>query len=357
MKQPIRLPLLLSAAGLFATACTPVPFEGQNNYTYGNTYTSPAPYSAPSYTANTPVPSTPIGNVAANTAPAPTRAPVPEAGPLSQASNNSAAPRPQTVAATHHTHSHGSHAHPGNTQGHAHNIGHNTASVPAAGAGIQHAANVPAANPTPVGTVPQVPAATGNVATASYTPPAATNNTPPAANGGSSYDTYAANTTSNTAGNNSYNTYAASSNNSYNYATDSNGNNAANTSYTSYGTASASNSAAANTANTSSNNYYAGANTSYDTYTNNTASSNNYATTSNASAGGSAAVQVFATVSRDKAERIRQDIASQGLPAIVDQVDGLYKVRVPYSTEGQARANLIKVRSVSGTPGAFVTSR
>ena len=47
MKQPIRLPLLLSAAGLFATACTPVPFEGQNNYTYGNTYTSPAPYSAP----------------------------------------------------------------------------------------------------------------------------------------------------------------------------------------------------------------------------------------------------------------------------------------------------------------------
>ena len=80
-------------------------------------------------------------------------------------------------------------------------------------------------------------------------------------------------------------------------------------------------------------------------------------TTSNASAGGSAAVQVFATVSRDKAERIRQDIASQGLPAIVDQVDGLYKVRVPYSTASQARANLIKVRSVSGTPGAFVTSR
>ncbi len=306
MKQSIRLPLLLSVTTILATACTPVPFEGQNNYTYGNNYTTPTPYSAPTY--STPAPAT--STVAANTAP------IPEAGPLSAATNTSTVPRAQTIAAAHHNHTNGSHTHPGNTHGHT----HNTANVPAAG--IQQAANVPAANPTPIGTVPQVPAATGNVAVASYAPPAADNSA-------GSYDTYAANTT---AGGSTYNTYAASNNN---YGADSN-------------------SYAANTS--SSNNYYAGANTSYDTYTNST-TGNNYAPASTNSAGGSAAVQVFATVSRDKAERIRQDIASQGLPAIVDQVDGLYKVRVPYSTEGQARANLIKVRSVSGTPGAFVTSR
>ena len=66
---------------------------------------------------------------------------------------------------------------------------------------------------------------------------------------------------------------------------------------------------------------------------------------------------MFASVSQAKAERIRQDMSSQGLNAVVDQINGLYKVRVPYASENEARANLIKVRHASGESGAFVTMR
>lgn len=168
---------------------------------------------------------------------------------------------------------------------------------------------VPAATATPVATVPQVPAAT---------------------NTGSSYDTYAASNTH-------------SSGTTYDYS----GGGA--NSYTTYNNSTAS----ANTyaANTNTNNYYSGGNDSY------TGGSNSYAAANSSGAGGTAAVQIFATVSQAKAERIRQDVSSQGLQAIVDQVDGLYKVRIPYPTASQARANLTRVRHVSGTPGAFVTTR
>ena len=255
--------------------------------------------------ACTPVPmenqSTPYGSGSYNTTPAPavntnvSNAPVPEAGPLSETTYAANTPaQPQYPTAA-------------------------APQVPAA-----------TATPTPVATVPQVPAATHtNVAANTYNPPAATNTS----NSGP-YDSYAANTTAT---------------NTYDYSgTNAGTNGGAANSYTSYSNT------APNTANT-----YAAANT-------NAGSSNNYYSgggastapvTSNASASGSAAVQVFATVSQAKAERIRQDIASQGVNAIVDQVDGLFKVRVPYATPGEARANLTRVRHVSGTPGAFVTTR
>lgn len=193
---------------------------------------------------------------------------------------------------------------------------------------------VPAATapqPVPVATVPQVPAA---------------NYTPPVDNSGG-YDVYAA---GNAAPVNNYDNYAApAAPATVDYSQPQAQPQASyNDSYTSYGPV---NTAAANT------NTYAPVNTNtatYDPYAN---SGGGAAYTNTYASAGGAAVQVFATGSAAKAERIRQDMQSQGLPAVVDQVGGLYKVRIPYGDEGAARANLIRVRQVSGESGAFVTTR
>lgn len=75
------------------------------------------------------------------------------------------------------------------------------------------------------------------------------------------------------------------------------------------------------------------------------------------SSSGRAAVQIFASGSSSKAQQVRSSMASRGLNAVVDSVDGLYKVRVPFGTESEARSNLMRVRSASGESGAFVTFR
>lgn len=79
--------------------------------------------------------------------------------------------------------------------------------------------------------------------------------------------------------------------------------------------------------------------------------------TSIGSSSGRAAVQVFASGSSSKAQQVRSSMASRGLNAVVDSVDGLYKVRVPFGSESEARSNLMRVRSASGESGAFVTFR
>ncbi len=106
-------------------------------------------------------------------------------------------------------------------------------------------------------------------------------------------------------------------------------------------------------ASTGGNNYYSGGGS------NSGGGNNNYAASGGSGGGGAggAAVQIFASGSSSKAEQIRNSMASRGLNAVVDQVDGLYKVRVPFSSETEARANLIRVRSASGESGAFVTFR
>nr|CAA6799896.1 MAG: Unknown protein [uncultured Thiotrichaceae bacterium] len=243
-------------------------------------------------------------------------------------------------------------------QNSSYNTGYNTApqttnNVPEAGplsattpattytapvAPVATAANLPAATPPqniPVATVPQVPTA---------------NTTAAVSNNNNAYSAYAA-TATNTAVD--YSQPPANANNNYtNYAavnTNTTPNTAAVTNYypdnSSYD-----NSSSSNSYDNSSNS------NSYDTYAN----GNNNAATNYSNAGaasGGSAVQVFATGSQAKAERISQDMRSQGLPAIVDRVGGLYKVRVPYSDEGTARANLIRVRQASGEAGAFVTTR
>ncbi len=194
-----------------------------------------------------------------------------------------------------------------------------------------HYAATPAANPVPAATVPQVPAVTS---------------TPVANNTGSSYGIYAASNTNAvpvTTHEAPVLDYSqAQSQPQTNY----------NDSYTSYGPV---NTPAANTASANGTN---GTNTTYDTYTNNSYNNDNTGTGYNTNtAGGSAAIQVFATGSAAKAERIRQDMQQLGLPAVVDPVGGLYKVRIPYSDAGTARANLAHVRQTSGEAGAFVTTR
>lgn len=185
------------------------------------------------------------------------------------------------------------------------------------------AANVPVAAPQniPVATVPQVPAA-------NYNPAATAGNDSP-------YDTYAANAAApDDYSDNTMVDYSQPQSNS-------------NDSYTSYGTGNTT--AAANPVTT----YYPDNNASYDSYANN----GNNGGYSNAAVSGGSAVQVFASGSQAKAEQISQNMRSQGLPAVVDMVNGLYKVRIPYPDEGAARANLIRVRQASGEAGAFVTHR
>ncbi|WP_020558876.1 SPOR domain-containing protein [Thiofilum flexile] len=78
---------------------------------------------------------------------------------------------------------------------------------------------------------------------------------------------------------------------------------------------------------------------------------------SSGSASGSHAVQVLATGNSSKAQSMRSQMQAVGLSAVVDNVGGLYKVRVPFASRDQASANLARIRSLSGESGAFITTR
>ena len=71
--------------------------------------------------------------------------------------------------------------------------------------------------------------------------------------------------------------------------------------------------------------------------------------------GGSYAVQVVATQNRSTAEAMRSQMQSQGFNAVVDSVGGMYKVRVPFSSESEAKASLSRIRS--SVSDAFYTMR
>ncbi len=73
------------------------------------------------------------------------------------------------------------------------------------------------------------------------------------------------------------------------------------------------------------------------------------------SAGGAYAVQVVASPNRGTADAMRSQMQSAGFNAVVDQVGGYYKVRIPFSSESEAKANLSRVRS--SVPDAFYTVR
>lgn len=121
------------------------------------------------------------------------------------------------------------------------------------------------------------------------------------------------------------------------------------------------------------NNNSAGSSSYYDSYTGyGTPKFKNYSGNSNAasgsyqsyggnsagsSVGGSYAVQILASGSSSKAESVKQQMKALGLSAVVDPVGGLYKVRIPFASKAEAQSSLMRIRSMSGESGAFVTTR
>ncbi|UOG90591.1 MAG: SPOR domain-containing protein [Candidatus Thiothrix sulfatifontis] len=148
--------------------------------------------------------------------------------------------------------------------------------------------------------------------------------------------------------NNSYGTTTASTDYGYGAAVPATTNTGttANTSYYDYGAGTASTGSAygSGTTTASTGNYY-----DY------TASGSSSAGSYSNSAGGSYAVQVVASPNRGTADAMRSQMQSAGFNAVVDQVGGYYKVRIPFSSESEAKANLSRIRS--SVPDAFYTVR
>jgi hypothetical protein len=109
--------------------------------------------------------------------------------------------------------------------------------------------------------------------------------------------------------------------------------------------------------------YYGGSSTtgtsgtsgSYYDYSGSGSSSYGSGGGSNGSATGSYAVQVVASPNRNTAEAMRSQMQSAGFTAVIDQVGGYYKVRIPYSSASEAKASLGRIRST--VPDAFYTTR
>ena len=161
----------------------------------------------------------------------------------------------------------------------------------------------------------------------------------------------------------------AASGNTYNAGTTAPANNYndnynANTGGTSYDYGSGGGSYGGTYANDNSNsNYYAGNNSSsYGSYGSTDSNYNSggsygssYSGGSNGNVSGSYAVQVIASGNRGTAENMVGQMQSYGFTATIDQVGGYFKVRIPYSSEGEAKSNLGRIRSY--VPDAFYTVR
>jgi hypothetical protein len=151
-----------------------------------------------------------------------------------------------------------------------------------------------------------------------------------------------------------YGTYGTgttdSTNYGYNTGTTAGTGTTSNTSYHDYGTGSA---ATGSTGTTSGYGTTTGSSGSYYDYT--APGSSSGGSTYTNSAGGSYAVQVVASPNSGTAEAMRSQMQSMGFNAVIDQVGGYYKVRVPYSSESEAKANLGRIRS--SVPDAFYTTR
>ncbi|MFN3786419.1 MAG: SPOR domain-containing protein [Thiothrix sp.] len=73
------------------------------------------------------------------------------------------------------------------------------------------------------------------------------------------------------------------------------------------------------------------------------------------SVSGRYAVQVVASSNRSTADAMVSQMSAMGFNAVVDNVGGMYKVRVPFSSESEAKSNLGRIRS--SVPDAFYTVR
>jgi len=66
---------------------------------------------------------------------------------------------------------------------------------------------------------------------------------------------------------------------------------------------------------------------------------------------------VLASGNSSTAQSMKRQMDALGFNAVVDNVGGLYKVRVPFASREEAASNLSRIRSSSGETGAFVTAR
>lgn len=123
--------------------------------------------------------------------------------------------------------------------------------------------------------------------------------------------------------------------------------------YYDYSSGSSSTGAAAPSYSSGYDNYYAGStgSSSGSSYTYDSGSTGG----SNGSASGSYAVQVLASPNRGTAESMLSQMRSAGFTAVIDNVGGYYKVRIPYGSASEAKASLGRVRST--VPDAFYTTR
>lgn len=138
-----------------------------------------------------------------------------------------------------------------------------------------------------------------------------------------------------------------------------------------YGYGSTTGTGGSTTAGSGGSSYYdygntSGTSSSYDSYYTNTSGSNTGSgyngydyqpapTTTNNSVSGSYAVQVVASPNRNTADAMLSQIRGMGYNAVIDNVGGLFKVRVPFRTSGEARSALSAIRS--SVPDAFYTTR
>lgn len=155
-----------------------------------------------------------------------------------------------------------------------------------------------------------------------------------------------------------YNTYGTTgSSTNYGYGTGTTGTAATtgtntNTSYYDYGAGSAATTTTPGYDYSSG--YGTGTTTSGSSYYNYTAPATGGTATN--PVGGAYAVQVVASPNRSTADAMVSQMQSMGFNAVVDQVGGYYKVRVPFNSESEAKANLGRIRS-SGAADAFYTVR
>lgn len=143
----------------------------------------------------------------------------------------------------------------------------------------------------------------------------------------------------------------------YDYNTGGTASNAG-TSYYDYGTGGTTTTPATTTPSSGYDNYYAtGSNTgsTSSTYYDYSAGGSSGGASSNGSISGSHAVQVVASPNRSTAESMLGQMQSMGFTATIDQVGGLYKVRVPYASASEAKSALSRIRS--SVPDAFYTVR
>lgn len=151
-----------------------------------------------------------------------------------------------------------------------------------------------------------------------------------------------------------YNSYGTTASNNYGYGSTGTNTNASYYDYGSGGNTAGGGTPSYDYSSGNSNSYGTGGSTSSgSTYYDYTASAGGGSASN--SAGGSYAVQVVASPNRGTADAMASQMQSMGFNAVVDQVGGYYKVRVPFSSESEAKASLSRIRS--SIPDAFYTVR